>query len=142
MSARETITRLIKFFSDPAVGDGFKDGDVCVVVGSCCSTMDAFVGLECEVVEADAGCRVQCHVGAGLGCNRIHARVSVVRFAATPFPSIAPDRPGCHWFPREYLRKKPPKAEDDSEPRLDFTPADPQQWPLTTWHPDLTKETA
>lgn len=41
-----------------------------------------------------------------------------------------------------FLRKVPPKQQDDSEPRTQFTPADPEGWDITHWNPDKVREEA
>lgn len=40
---------------------------------------------------------------------------------------------------RLYLRKIDPPTSDDSIPRTDFKPADPEGWDITTWHPSKTR---
>jgi hypothetical protein len=46
------------------------------------------------------------------------------------------------WVYRRNLRKKPPKADDQGEPRVEHIPADPSAWDLAQWHPNKTKENA
>ena len=42
-------------------------------------------------------------------------------------------------IPRKFLRKKPPKADDDAAPHTDFTPANDDAWAGTHWHPNRTR---
>lgn len=90
-----------------------KVGDVCVIQlppGSCeaCARHN---GAECSIVALESP-------GIRVGCNRKPELGSfyLVEVAGVPLPMA---------LRREELRKKPPKSDDDSTPRTDFTPCEP-----------------
>jgi hypothetical protein len=87
-----------------------KVGDVCIVVAP--ATADV-VGMECVIFGAEQEHRKKASetelVEIWWCCFGFHVRLADGRHMA---------------IERACLRKKPPKSDDQGEPRTDFTPAD------------------
>ena len=111
------------------MSDDIKVGDVCIVAGGCCRLFcGTYVGRDCVTTEAFFRSDFVC-----MGCGERTGQAFVVEGDA------ANQMTGICVIPARYLRRKPPKSDDDAEPRTDFTPANRDDWPSTHWHPDNTK---
>ncbi len=102
------------------MSNDIKVGDVCEIVGTCCSKGAGFVGLECLLVAAPTDRICACFCGSNTS-DYFFASVP-----GAPTPSLNQYIPGSYAIPRAFLRKKPPKAHDQDDSRTDFTPAEPE----------------
>lgn len=119
------------------MNDDIKPGDVCEVVGACCESARRFYGgKECTVL------RVPGPLTMANGCTICQWTSTGTDAFVVDFPDAPAWARGKHVFERRWLRKKPPKARDDAEPRDDFVPAIDSKWADIGWHPNKTKETA
>lgn len=115
------------------MSSGLKPGDVCEVIGACCERTRCCIGADCELVKYQPieSCVFEC-----AGCRHREDVFWEVRCA------VQVDGLRATYVPAVWLRKKPPKEDQDSEPRTDFTPADASRWAETHWHPSRAKEPA
>jgi hypothetical protein len=95
------------------VSGELKVGDVCVIQlpSGSCEACQRRNGSECTIVGAE-------FIGVRISCG---GKPEVGRYFLVECPGVRLPM-ALH---RTELRKKPPKADDEGEPRADFTPADP-----------------
>lgn len=109
------------------MSDEISVGDVCVIVET--AFPEKFRGMECVVTDALAWREDVCDPN-GIDDPDWYYEIRLE---------------GEIWYryaKRDELRKKRPPAKDDSEPRTQFTPADPEGWDITHWNPDKVREEA
>lgn len=106
-----------------------KVGDVCEIVDACCDRARRhYVGIEVVTVSEGPG-TFHCT------CGHEDPDFFIVQSGNLPDPN------GFYNAARKFLRKKPPKSADNSEPRTEHVPAADSGWTGIGWHPSKTRET-
>jgi hypothetical protein len=98
------------------VSNDIKVGDVCEVIDACCAVARRqYAGKEVTIV-ARAPLTFMCFT-----CG-----FSTLDYFYVAGPALPVPPPGSHYAaPRVFLRKKPPKQNDDAGTRLEHVPAEP-----------------